>query len=133
MEVAAGIGQHRQCIMLWLALVDDGAIQLILFPFLLPLLFDGLWVIGNVPHRLIRFCDGLRSRFNFLSDCHSCLIYVSIRVHVPRVMWVSIWGYGGAQEEAFFPEDIVNSHHVFHVSLLLNLCNCERHASRAAK
>ena len=62
-QVAAGVGQHRQRVMFWFGVVDYRAIQLVRFPFLLPFWFEDLRIKGNVLLRfasyrwlLIRFC-----------------------------------------------------------------------------
>ena len=58
-QVAAGIGQHRQRVVLRLAVIDHRAIQLVRFPFVLPFLFNGLRIIGFVLPCCPCFCRSL--------------------------------------------------------------------------
>ena len=73
-QVAARIGQHGQCVMLGPALVDDGAIQLVGFPFRLPLGLQHLRAVGNIADHAGAAACALFSRLLFLAQTASALL-----------------------------------------------------------
>ena len=97
MQVAAGIGQHGQGIVLGPALVDHRAVQLVCLPFRLPLLFHDPRVVGNIPGGLVCFFYCLI----FIRRCHSISIYIHFRVFV---ICFNRYGQEGRPEE----EDLVS-------------------------
>jgi len=67
-EVAAGIGQHGQRVIFLFAMINHRTIQLIRFPFILPLLFNRPRIIGFILARLFflgrnLFYRGRHNRF----------------------------------------------------------------------
>ena len=69
-QVTAGVGQHRQRIVLLLAVVDHGAIQLVRFPFCLPFFLNVARVVRQVLHLCLLFLFFLNSDDGFRFLCH---------------------------------------------------------------